>query len=336
MTSKKKLVLHIGSHKTATTHIQGVLAKNKRHLTAMSVLYPRAGQIYDAHFRLCWALRDPDLAETGLTDIDEWAALVEEIRSDPAERAIVSAEEFGLHVDPARLAPLRDIFDVTVVSYLRSPDGYMQSFYNQFVKDFANRETRTLTTYLAEENLHFLNTRFLLEPWCEVFGADAIRLRLFDQAIRGPGGIVRDFFTAIGCTALPEFEDPGISVLHKVSLPPDALEYLRFANPYLTRQEGHHPFVIELVRLGRMHKDQLGATRAGILSMKSRQALRRRFAAQNAWAARRFLDADRTPFTPNDAVPPPPDFDRRPEEADGAVLGRVAALLHDHQITRES
>lgn len=327
-TARKQLVLHIGSHKTATTHIQGVLARNAPQLAAMGVLYPRAGQIYEAHFRLCWKLRDPKLADRELTAIDDWAALIEEIAASPAGLAILSAEEFGLSTDPARLAVLRDLFDVTVVSYLRSPDGYMQSFYNQFVKDFATRETRTLTAYMTEEPLQFLNTRTILEPWVEVFGAGAIRLRLFDSAVRASGGIMADFFSAIGLNDLPKFRDPNLSVLHKVSLPPDALEYLRFANPYLTREAGHHPFVVDLVRVTQAHADQLATTRAGILSLKARRALRRRYAGQNAWAARILLDSDRTPFPPQEAPAPPADFARRPEQADAGVLGRVAGLLH--------
>lgn len=325
----KKLVLHIGSHKTATTYVQSTLAANPDVLGAMSVLYPKAGRIYDAHFRLGWKLRAPELADTALEDIDEWAAVIAEIQASDAEIAILSSEEFGLFTDPARLAPLRRHFDVTVIAYLRSPDSYLESFYNQFVKDFVTRETRTLATYIAEQNLFFLEIRRILEPWREIFGTGAIRLRPFDAALTEKG-IVTDFFETIGFRDMPALAEPGSGILQKVSLPPDALEYLRFANAGLDREEGHHAFVVQLVKMAQAQRGRLDSTRAGILSLKARQNLRRRFAGAYGWAARTFLNSDRTPFAPMDAPPPPADFHSRPEEADARTLGRVAAMIQNH------
>lgn len=328
--SKKRLILHIGSHKTATTHIQGTLACNAMALSRMSILYPEAGQIYDAHFKLGWTLKAPQHQQTPLSDVPEWAALIKEIQASDAQMAIVSSEEFGTEVDPARLVPLTEYFDVTIVSYLRSPDSYMQSFYNQFVKDLETRETRTINTYIAENNLGFLNTRRILEPWLNVFGAQAIKLRLFHQAVKAEGGIVRDFFSAIGVGDLPELNTPAKEVLHKVSLPPDMLEYLRFANPWVQPDVSrHHKFVVKLVDISRKHPQALSRTSAGILSLAARRSLRTRFAGQNAWAARTFLQTDKTPFPPADTPPPPADFSTRPTEADARILGTVAGFLHN-------
>ncbi|PQO21817.1 hypothetical protein C2I36_16330 [Rhodobacteraceae bacterium WD3A24] len=121
---------------------------------------------------------------------------------------------------PGRPAPL----------YLRSPDSYMESFYNQFVKDFGIRESRTIEGYIAEQPLFFLETMNLLRPWEEMFGTDAVRLRLFGRE-HLQSGILQDFLETLGCTRFPELRPPDDSVLHKVSLPPDALEYLRLSNP---------------------------------------------------------------------------------------------------------
>lgn len=328
---KKRLIVHIGSHKTATTHIQSVLSRSTEALSGVSILYPTAGQIYEAHFELGWALRRSELEGTPLADLPEWAALIDEIQKSDAQIAIISSEEFGIGVDPARMAPLKDYFDITIVSYLRSPDSYMQSFYNQFVKDFETRETRTINTYMIENGLRFLNTRRILEPWLNVFGAEAIKLRLFEQAVQGDGGIVGDFFSTIGVSAVTKLNQPVKAVLHKVSLPPDMLEYLRFANPWLKQGlPRHFKFVVKLAEISRDHSQALSTTSAGILSLPARRNLRARFAGQNAWAARTFLEGyDNNPFPPAEAPPPPADFDTRPTEADARVLGTVAGLLHD-------
>lgn len=327
---KKKLVLHIGSHKTATTFIQGSLANNTDVLRKMGILYPKSGQIYEAHFRLCWKLRDPAFANTPLTEIDDWAALIEEIQADPAEMAIISAEEFGLAINPVRLTALKDIFDIQIVHYLRSPESYMESFYNQFVKDFITRETRPIHTYIAEERLHFLNTRGILEPWLNVFGQDAISLRIFSKdALKD--GILHDLFKTIGVNSVPEMAPPGGSALQKVSLQPDALEYLRFVNHGLSVEKGHYDFVIRLVRVASESKALLQSTSAGILSYKARKTLRFRYAGANIWAMKTFLGTEISPFRVDDTPHPPEGFSDRPESADAEALGRVAAMIHNFE-----
>ncbi len=325
---RKQLFLHIGSHKTATTFLQNSLATNPRALRQMGLLYPRSGLIHEAHFRLCWELKDPALRDRPLDRLPLWSKLLEEIAAAPEPRVVLSSEEFGLGLDPTRLEALKAHHDVQVVFYLRSPDSYMESFYNQFVKDFGTRETRGIEVYVAEEGLFFLDTMKLLRPWVELFGAQAIRLRLFGRA-HLPDGILADFLRTLGYSDWPEFSPPAPSVLHKVSLPPDALEYLRLSNPFLDRQEGHHDFVVGLVAMAQKHAAELQETRGGILSLKARQTLRRRFRDSNFEAAKLFLDAARTPFPPPEAPLPPANFDRRLPEATAPVMGKVAAMIRN-------
>ena len=325
---RKRLFLHIGAHKTATTFLQSSLANNAPALDELGILYPQTGRIYEAHFRLCWELKDPALLGQPLEALPLWAGLLEELAASPRPVAVLSSEEFGLGLDPTRLEALKAHHDVQVIFYLRSPDSYMESFYNQFVKDFGTREPRRIETYVAEEGLFFLDTMRLLRPWAELFGPGAIRLRLFDRA-HLPDGILADFLRTLGFSAWPGFAPPAPSVLHKVSLPPDALEYLRLSNPWLDRPEGHHDFVVNLVAMAQDNAEALQETRAGILSLKARQTLRRRFRDSNFEAAKLFLQAGRTPFPPPEAPPPPADFDRRLPEATAAVMGKVAAMIRN-------
>lgn len=325
---KKRLFLHIGSHKTATTFLQSSLTRNAPVLRDLGLLYPKAGRIHQAHFKLCWALKDPATKGHTLEDLDDWAALFEEIDAAPEKVVVLSSEEFGLAIDPYRLAPLAERYDVAVIFYLRSPDSYMESFYNQFVKDFGTRESRTIETYIAEQPLFFLETMNLLRPWEEMFGKGAVRLRLFGRD-HLPDGILQDFLETLGCTRFPEFRPPDDSIMHKQSLPPDALEYLRLSNPWIARNDGHHKFVQQLVTFAQDHAETLQQTRAGILSLKARQTLRKRFAATNRQAAQRFLGMDHTPFPPAEAPAPPEDFDSRLPEATPQVMGRVAAMIRN-------
>lgn len=322
---KKRLIFHIGSHKTATTYLQGSFANSGAALAGMDVLYPRAGRIYDGHFKLCWDLKNPDLARAPLDDLPEWAALLEEVAASAQQTVLLSAESFGWGTDISRLAGLADRFDVTVLFYLRSPDSHLESFYNQIVKDFGTRETRTVEAYVAEEPLGFLDTNKILRPWAEMFGQHAIKLRLFGSQFL-PDGILPDFLRAAGFKTWPEFSAPTNSVLHKVSLPPDALEYLRLTNPWLLAANGHHDHVIKLAQLSAKRSDDLQETRAGILSLRARQTVRTRFRASQAAAAQTYLGLAKAPFPPSEA-PEFAGFSKRHPEATAQIIAKVAALL---------
>lgn len=325
---RKQIFLHIGSHKTATTFLQNSFANNPAAMAEVGVLYPRSGLIYQAHFKLSGELRDKALAERSLDMMPEWAAALAEIEASPLPKVLISSEEFGWGTDPSRLAVLADRYDVQVIFYLRSPDSHMESFYNQFVKDYVTRETRTLETYLAEESLGFLDAFKLLRPWVQVFGEDAINLRLFGKEYLADG-ILPDILRAMGAKKTPFFKAPDVSILQKVSLPPDALEYLRFANPWVERQAGHHEFALKLVQLGQKQPEAMQETRSGILSLKSRQMLRTRFRTSHLNAAKAFLGSERAPFLAADAPPPPADFDQRKPEADARIMGKIAAMLRN-------
>lgn len=324
---KKRLFLHIGSHKTATTFLQNSFANNPAAMAGLGILYPQTGMIYQAHFKLSGELRDRTLAELPLDLLPEWAALLAEIEASPMPMVLLSSEDFSW-ADPQRLSVLADRFDVQVIFYLRSPDSHMESYYNQLVKDFITRETRTIDTYITEEPLAFLDTSKVLRPWAAVFGDGAINLRIFDKASL-PDGIMPDFLSLLGAKALPFFRPPSASIQHKVSLPPDALEYLRLSNPWLLRQAGHHDFVLRLIQIAQGQTEALQETRGGILSHRARQMLRTRFRHSQALAAKAYLGAERCPFPAADAPPPPADFEARKPEADARVMGKVAALLRN-------
>ena len=325
---RKRLFLHIGSHKTATTFLQNSFANNPVALAELGILFPRSGMIYQAHFKLSGELRDRSLTDRPLETLPEWVAALAEIDASALPTALLSSEEFGWGLDPQRLAVLSERYDVQIIFYLRSPDSYMESFYNQFVKDFITRETRTIETYVAEEPLGFLDAAKLLKPWADIFGPRAINLRIFDKD-NLPGGILPDFLTVLGARNMPTFRPPDPSVLHKVSLPPDALEYLRFANPWLERQAGHHDFVLRLVQISRNYMETLQETRAGLLSLKARQMLRSRFRNSQSMAVKAYRGIDRAPFPVAEAPLPPADFALRKSEADAQVMGKIAALLRN-------
>ena len=322
---RKRLFLHIGSHKTATTFVQSSFAASPAALSELDLLYPRAGRIYEAHFNLAWALNDRAFANKALCDIPVWADLFDEIDASAHSTVLVSAENFGWGSDVTRLTDLAKRYDVQVIFYLRSPDSHLESFYNQVVKDFDTKEQRPLERYMSEDPLGILDTTKLLNPWAEMFGRQAIRLRLFGKSFL-PDGILADFVKAMGYATVPAFNPAADSALHKVALPPDALEYLRLSNPWLTERAGHHDFVVRLVRFANANPAAFQDTRGGILSPRARQVLRLRVRASQLQAVHAYLGPRRTPFPANDA-PDFPGYDSLLPVADARVMGKVAALI---------
>lgn len=322
---KKRLFLHIGSHKTATSFLQGSLANSGAALEEMGLLYPAAGRAHGAHFPLVWELRDRQMQDRGIEEMPAWSAVLAEIDAAPQEMAVISAEGLGWSLDPSRLEVLAGRYEVGVIFYLRSPDAHLESFYNQVVKDFATREDRTLERYVAEEPLGFLDTTKILAPWAEMFGKAAIRLRLFDRAFL-PDGILADFLRAMGFSTWPAFNGPGEGVAQKVSLPPDALEFLRLTNPWLTEAKGHHDFVNRLGRLAQARPEEFQATRGGLLSPRARQTIRARFRQSQTQAVQAYLGLSRSPYLPAEA-PDVPGWDERLPEADAKIMAKVAAMI---------
>jgi hypothetical protein len=322
---RKRLFLHIGSHKTATTYLQGSFANSPEVMARLGLLYPQSGRAWAGHFRLVWALKSPDHAQTALEDLPPWAETLAEIDASPHPAALISAEDFSLGFDPSRLAPLAGRYDTQVIYYLRSPDSHLESFYNQQVKDFQTRESRTIETWALEQPLHFLDTSRLLAPWADVFGPAAIRLRLFDKAFL-PDGIMADMLQVMGLTDRPSFAAPNDQAAHKVSLPPDALDFLRQSNPWTAEQKGHNDHVMRLGALAQSRPQDFHTTRAGLLSPRARQTIRARFRPSQGAALRIYAGLDASPYLPAQA-PDIPDWHDRPAEADAKTIAKVAALL---------
>ena len=90
---KKRLYLHIGSHKTATTFLQNSFANNPAAMAELGILYPQSGMIYQAHFKLSGELRDRALADRPLEMLPEWSAALAEMQASTQPAVLISSED---------------------------------------------------------------------------------------------------------------------------------------------------------------------------------------------------------------------------------------------------
>lgn len=160
---KRRLIIHIGLHKTGSTSLQYLLHDNMQQLYDLGFLYPGTGRHPRSHVQhslLARAFRDPEeiRSPSGFRlsgDIDRelmTKALLHEIALSGRMSVILSSEEFSVmdtgSVD--RLYDQLDEFDVTPVVYVRNFAVLASALYQTFVtysdvtEDFADFKWRRM------------------------------------------------------------------------------------------------------------------------------------------------------------------------------------------------
>jgi hypothetical protein len=158
-----RLIVHIGTHKTATTSLQRHLAKNRAALAARGILYPDYDLIgrggHYAHLGIVNALSGQH-DKLGVADAQAFFAAVM-ARVPDHDATILSAEPFYRHVayaeagavppEPERYWPLRRAYvervrelfaphPVEVVVVFRRQADYAHSLYQEQIKSTRYRE----------------------------------------------------------------------------------------------------------------------------------------------------------------------------------------------------
>lgn len=213
----KRAILHIGTEKTGTTSIQNFLYANRIKLGAKGILFSETAGYLSNQNLVVYAKKapEPDLAPQELdvsnaSDLALWkdqfavkhSAEVVAFQQRHADSTVVySAEHLQSRLTTvseikraARL--LRPMFDeIEVLVYLRRQDKYALSAHSTAVRaggqnDFA------FETVNAEGP--YYNYRELLQNWSDVFGEDAIRVRLFEKSRLVDHDVVADFKNVTG------------------------------------------------------------------------------------------------------------------------------------------
>lgn len=135
-----RLVLHIGTHKTATTTIQDTFYANRELLAQHGVIYPALGKHTGHHGLLTDWIGLPlayDLSNGGIGTLQALAAEY----ADSDITLLLSSEEFsrgggaGGHVDMAALAKIFDAFEsISLICFLREQWQFLQSVYLEIAR----------------------------------------------------------------------------------------------------------------------------------------------------------------------------------------------------------
>ncbi|MCJ9429804.1 hypothetical protein [Kordiimonas marina] len=211
----KTAYLHIGGEKTGTTALQNFLALNRGKLAKAGVVYPESpgGQNHmllakyaQADFSNAGFLKNfriPDKAALEALHRDFRRAFLDEVTAAAkgADTLVLSSEHCQSEVrrpkDARRLAALLHEVaeDVRIVFYIRRQDEIAVSLFSTALKvGFALNRSEFKSQVNNPQYDHWRVSQL----YESVFGADALDIRLYQDAHRAEGGLVGDFGRVIG------------------------------------------------------------------------------------------------------------------------------------------
>lgn len=202
----KKVILHVGTPKTGTTALQVALSTNSSALLEQGFHYPKHEALFhwNGHHIIPQKIvkqyhpyapeHQKKMEEHTLLD-----ALSDEIKAHN-ETVIISSEFFWMYSLAGVPSYLRKILDqhqveIEIVVYLRRPDKYLISWYQQSCS--AGWEDRHFEEWLIP---HLAGESYepRLNEWANHFGDKAIKIRLYDREKLKDGNVAADFLSLIG------------------------------------------------------------------------------------------------------------------------------------------
>ena len=296
---RKRLVIHIGYHKTGSTSVQTYMEENRDFLEERGLFYPPTQRddrrpYYSKHLHLFDQLIAKNHAAEGYRDHvrDALSPYVREILSSGAETAVISEESFsGMHPDIIRaLGVLKQDFDVHVLAIIRRQDAFLQSWYQQSIKDF--REQRTFARFINEGDWHRLYYHDTLARWAEVFGEDRLIVRSYDRMTGQEGfGMIREFLGLV-LGHPPDWEIRERA--WNVAFPSVCYEALRYIAREKVPDDDYRAFIRSMRRVSLQHP---GLARNALFQRKYltpeiSAALHARFRDSNRITAERHFGGD--------------------------------------------
>ncbi|WP_413871112.1 hypothetical protein [Albidovulum sp.] len=245
-----RLICHIGMPKTATTFIQDSMAANRGWLDRHGVCYPQLRSHISNHITLLFAAaeyigafhRDYGIHSLPVAQAFR-RALVADFEDEVAQCCgrintfIVSSENLTANMAGPAVqnlgAMFKPIFDeIRIICYVRRQDDATLSMYAEHLKEgySAHNIEEFIRLILAPDGIEpYLRFRRTMTPWIEVFGKEAIEVRIFDKQYLYEGDVLKDFLSVVFDGDLPEMTDfiPAGTSGMNVGLSAPALEFLR-------------------------------------------------------------------------------------------------------------
>jgi len=201
-----RVILHMGTHKTATTTLQDSFHMNRERLAEQGVIYPAIGRHTGHHGLLTDWIALPEaywLPEGGTCTLKALAARY----VDTDKTFLLSSEEFsrgggqGGQVDMAAIRAIFQEYDeITVVFCIRPQWQFLQSVYLEISRDRRPPSpVELVANVIATGQVDGLWCDYgaLHTHLCRSFEPEQIRLMDFDVARQHPEGVIGAFLDII-------------------------------------------------------------------------------------------------------------------------------------------
>ncbi|WP_456387293.1 hypothetical protein [Profundibacter sp.] len=214
-----KVVIHIGTHKTATTTIQDMFWKNSRVLATHGLIYPRVSRRVMGHHGLVfnWVQMDKpyQLRKGGRAAL---SAIAEKYAQTDAT-VFLSSEEFsrGAPESATDFAELRDLLsafdEIEIICVLRTQWQFLQSVYMEVSKKSMPPRPPALVNPVIDSGMFmglWVDYNLLLDSLEKAFEPEQITLLDFDMCRQSDGGILGYLLHHLGV-------DIGVAALQSVN-----------------------------------------------------------------------------------------------------------------------
>lgn len=281
--SLQALVLHLGAHKTGTSLVQKYL-RDKEAACQKAGIWPmprgegdefigwgRAAEVEAGAEGLRARIAEAETRGTRWFVLSHENALGRPFRQD-APHLYPDVARHGANLKAALGAdrPWR------VVYYIRSQAAFLESYYLQTVHEGAWHD---FDTYMMGLGLHGFSWRPLYESLCDLFGAENVVLRSFDEDIAaGQAAYLERFLTAATAADLGPFGAFAYKPVRNPSIGDRGLELARGINPML-RSPAERKLMRKFLQEHFSNRDY---PRPVLLSETARAEMRERYEAENA------------------------------------------------------
>lgn len=228
------LLLHIGTPKTGTSAIQHALHCNEEKLREYGWIYPDLkAELNDIRDYASNPEKNGNIFYKGTKlyekDNTEWRRISDKLDSFlDRGNVILSAEEiYEYDTDSFIWRMTEHSPNIKILVYLRRQDLYVESRWNQIVKDDRCYQG-TFNQYVEESDRwdegHYLEK---LEKMSDIIGKENITIRVYEQGQLLNGNAVEDFFQTIG---IKGYADKGRGKHGNDSLEGELIEVKRAIN----------------------------------------------------------------------------------------------------------
>jgi len=226
----KKVYLHIGLEKTGTTAIQGFLNQNRGSLTQnFNVLFPKFEEdatAIDSNHRIA-KLFIPNkniAAHHKVVSLTAFEELLKNFEENSDFHTLILSSELFSYSTVSEIRALKvslQNFDVTVILYLRRQDDYLESSYDQHVKQIWIHGKPPLNAEIFHNSTKLNFHQFIL-CWFEN-GFENIDLKIYNKS-KEKDFIFKQFFENINISILKNetievkkhTTNPSLSLFHKL------------------------------------------------------------------------------------------------------------------------